>query len=44
MTLGAYFTYELNNQFLHLNIWITLIGGSLAMGGVVESQSIQTVY
>ncbi len=32
MALGAFFTYVLNNQLLHLNIWIALTLGSLAMG------------
>ena len=32
MALGAYFTYVLNAEWLHLNIWVALVGGSLLMG------------
>ena len=32
MALGAFITYVLNNEVLHLNIWLALIGGSLAIG------------
>jgi branched-subunit amino acid ABC-type transport system permease component len=32
MALGAYSTYVLNAEWLHLNIWIALVGGSLLMG------------
>jgi branched-subunit amino acid ABC-type transport system permease component len=32
MALGAYFTYVVNNEILHFNIWIALVIGSLAMG------------
>ncbi len=32
MALGAFFTYVLNNELLHLNIWVALVGGSVAMG------------
>lgn len=32
MALGAYFSYALNNEVLHLNIWIALVCGSLGMG------------
>ncbi len=32
MALGAYFTYVLNAEFFHLNIWIALVFGSLLMG------------
>lgn len=32
MALGAYFTYVVNAEFLHWNIWIALVCGSLAMG------------
>ncbi len=32
MALGAYFTYALNSEFLHSNVWIALVGGSLCMG------------
>ena len=32
MALGAFFTYVLNNEVLHWNIWIALIGGSLLVG------------
>ena len=32
MALGGFFAYVLNNQVLHLNIWIALVLGALAMG------------
>jgi branched-subunit amino acid ABC-type transport system permease component len=32
MALGGFFAYVLNNQVLHLNIWVALVIGSLAMG------------
>jgi branched-subunit amino acid ABC-type transport system permease component len=32
MALGGFFAYVLNNQVVHLNIWIALVIGSLAMG------------
>ncbi len=32
MALGGFFAYVLNNQVFHLNIWISLVIGSLAMG------------
>ncbi len=32
MALGAYFTYVLNAEFFHLNVWVALVGGSLLMG------------
>ena len=32
MALGAYFAYVLNNEVFHVNFWIALVGGSLAMG------------
>lgn len=32
MALGAFMTYGLNAEVLHLNIWLALIGGSLGMG------------
>lgn len=32
MALGAFFSYDLNALYLHLNIWIALILGSLIMG------------
>ncbi|MHB1702512.1 MAG: branched-chain amino acid ABC transporter permease [Acidobacteriaceae bacterium] len=32
MALGAYFTYVLNAEYFHLNIWIALVFGSLMMG------------
>ena len=32
MALGAFITYVLNNEILHWNIWIALIGGSLSVG------------
>lgn len=40
MALGAFFTYFLNNQFLHLNIWIALAIAALGMGafGVLINQ------
>jgi branched-subunit amino acid ABC-type transport system permease component len=34
MALGAYFSYVLNAEYLHMNIWIALVGGSLCMGVV----------
>ncbi len=32
MALGAFFTYVLNDELLHLNIWVATLGGSVAMG------------
>ena len=32
MALGAFISYALNNEILHLNIWEAMIGGSLFMG------------
>ena len=32
MALGGFFAYVLNNQVLHLNIWVALVLGSIAMG------------
>ena len=32
MALGGFFAYVLNNQVFHLDIWIALVIGSLAMG------------
>jgi branched-subunit amino acid ABC-type transport system permease component len=32
MALGAFFTYVLNSQVFHLNIWIALVIGALGMG------------
>jgi branched-subunit amino acid ABC-type transport system permease component len=32
MALGGFFAYVLNNQVVHLNIWIALVLGSLGMG------------
>lgn len=32
MALGAFFSYDLNNLYAHLNIWVALIFGSLLMG------------
>ena len=32
MALGAFTTYVLNNELLHLNIWIALFGGSITIG------------
>ena len=34
MALGAYFSYVFNAEYLHINIWIALVGGSLCMGVV----------
>ncbi|MGC8481726.1 MAG: branched-chain amino acid ABC transporter permease [Acidimicrobiales bacterium] len=34
MAIGAYFTYALNAEFIHLNIWLAMVLGSLLMGGV----------
>jgi branched-subunit amino acid ABC-type transport system permease component len=34
MALGGFFAYVLNNQVLHLNIWIALVLGSVGMGVV----------
>jgi len=34
MALGAFFTYDLNALYLHLNIWIAMVFGSLLMGGL----------
>lgn len=33
MALGAFFTYFLNNEVFHINIWIALAIAALAMGG-----------
>lgn len=33
MALGAFFTYFLNNEVFHLNIWIALAIAAVAMGG-----------
>ncbi|HYZ57399.1 MAG TPA: branched-chain amino acid ABC transporter permease [Streptosporangiaceae bacterium] len=40
MALGAYLTWELNTGLLHWNIWVAMIGGSVAMGvvGVLLNQ------
>ncbi len=32
MALGGFFAYVLNNQVLHLNIWIALVLGAVGMG------------
>jgi branched-subunit amino acid ABC-type transport system permease component len=32
MALGAFFTYDLNSLYVHLNIWIAMIFGSVLMG------------
>jgi branched-subunit amino acid ABC-type transport system permease component len=32
MALGGFFAYVFNNQLLHLDIWVALVLGSLAMG------------
>ena len=32
MALGGFFAYVVNNQVVHLNIWIALVLGSLGMG------------
>ena len=32
MALGGFFAYVLNNQLLHLNIWVALVIGALTMG------------
>lgn len=34
MALGGFFAYVLNNDVFHLNIWVALVLGSLAMGAV----------
>jgi branched-subunit amino acid ABC-type transport system permease component len=34
MALGGFLAYVLNNQLLHLDIWIALVLGSLAMGSL----------
>lgn len=34
MALGAFVSYALNNEILHLDIWVAMIGGSLFMGVV----------
>jgi branched-subunit amino acid ABC-type transport system permease component len=33
MALGAFFTYVLNNEVFHINIWIALAIAAVAMGG-----------
>ncbi len=42
MALGGFFTYVLNNEVFHLDIWVALVIGSLAMGvfGVLINQLI----
>ena len=32
MALGGFFAYVLNNEVLHLNIWVALVLGAVAMG------------
>ncbi len=32
MALGAYFTYVVNNEWFHWNIWVALVVGSLLVG------------
>ena len=32
MALGAYITYVLNNEVLHWNIWVAMVGGAFAVG------------
>ena len=32
MALGGFFAYVLNNQVVHLNIWVALVLGAIAMG------------
>ncbi len=32
MALGSYITYEFNTGFMHINIWIALVAGSIGMG------------
>ena len=32
MALGAYFTFVLNNEVLHWNIWVAVVGGALIVG------------
>jgi branched-subunit amino acid ABC-type transport system permease component len=46
MALGAFFTYVLNNELLHWNIWFALVGGSLGMGvlSVLLSQLILSPF
>ena len=46
MALGAFFTYVLNNELLHWNIWVALVGGSLGMGvlSVLLSQLILSPF
>jgi branched-subunit amino acid ABC-type transport system permease component len=34
MALGAFFTYVLNNEILHINIWVAVVGGAVAMGAL----------
>lgn len=34
MALGAYFTYVLNNEVLHWNIWVAVVGAALIVGVV----------
>jgi branched-subunit amino acid ABC-type transport system permease component len=34
MALGAYFSYALNNELLHLDIWVATVIGSLGMGAL----------
>jgi branched-subunit amino acid ABC-type transport system permease component len=42
MALGGFFAYVLNNEVLHLNIWLAMAIGSLAMGvfGVIVNRLI----
>jgi branched-subunit amino acid ABC-type transport system permease component len=32
MALGSYITYEFNTGFMHINIWVALVAGSIGMG------------
>jgi len=32
MALGSYITYDFNTGFMHINVWIALVAGSLGMG------------
>ena len=32
MALGAFMTFDLNARYLHLNIWVAMVGGTIGMG------------
>jgi branched-chain amino acid transport system permease protein len=32
MALGAYISFEINSSAMHVNIWVAMVGGAIAMG------------